>query len=63
VGSQLRLDYFPNSQRTDLKHASWLLRLSYMRYTLKTASDPRGLLDRETEELHLSPQFNKPRFD
>ena len=41
----------------DLKHALWLMRLSYIRSALKTAADPRGLLEKETEELHLSPQF------
>ncbi|HEX9112626.1 MAG TPA: luciferase family protein [Terriglobales bacterium] len=41
----------------DLRHALWLMRLSYVRYALKTASDPRGLLEQESEELHLSPQL------
>jgi hypothetical protein len=41
----------------DLKHVVWLLRLSYLRYALKTASDPRGMLEQESEELRLSPQF------
>jgi hypothetical protein len=41
----------------DLSHALWLMRLSYLRYALKTASDPRGLLEQESKELHLSPQF------
>jgi hypothetical protein len=41
----------------DLKHALWLMRLSYLRYTLKTAADPRGLLEQEADELHLSSQF------
>jgi hypothetical protein len=41
----------------DLRHAVWLMRLSYLRYRLKAAADPRGLLERETEELHLSPEF------
>jgi hypothetical protein len=41
----------------DLKHALWLLRLSYLRYTLKTASDPRKLLEQESDALHLSPRF------
>ena len=41
----------------DLKHALWLMRLSYIRSALKTAADPRGLLEQDTEELHLSPQF------
>ena len=40
-----------------LKHALWLMRLSYLRYTLKTAADPHKLLEQESEEPHLSPQF------
>jgi hypothetical protein len=42
---------------TDFKHAVWLMRLSYLRYVLKTASDPRRVLDEYSEELQLSPQF------
>jgi hypothetical protein len=41
----------------DLAHALWLMRLSYLRYALKAAVDPRGTFERETEELHLSPEF------
>jgi hypothetical protein len=41
----------------DLQHALWLMRLSYIRYALKTDSDPRGLFGQESEELHLSPRF------
>jgi hypothetical protein len=41
----------------DLKHALWLMRLSYLRYTLKTARDPSGLLQQESEELRLSQEF------
>lgn len=41
----------------DLKHALWLMRLSYLRYVLKSAPDPRELLEQESEELHLSPQL------
>jgi hypothetical protein len=41
----------------DLKHTLWLMRLSYLRYALKTASDPRRLFEQESEELHLSPRF------
>jgi hypothetical protein len=41
----------------DLSHALWLMRLSYVRYAVKTASDPRELLEQESEELHLSPDF------
>jgi hypothetical protein len=41
----------------NLSHALWLMRLSYIRYALKTATDPRGLLEQESEQLHLSAQF------
>ena len=41
----------------DLKHALWLMRLSYLRYWLKTATDPRKLFEEESEELRLGPPF------
>ena len=41
----------------DFKHATWLMRLSYLRYVLKTASNPRGSLDEYGDELQLSPQL------
>jgi hypothetical protein len=41
----------------DLKHALWLMRLSLLRYLLKAATDPRQLLQQESEELRLSPRF------
>jgi hypothetical protein len=41
----------------DLSHAVWLIRLSYLRYALKTASDPCRILEQESEALRLSPQF------
>jgi hypothetical protein len=41
----------------DLQHAVWLMRLSYLRYALKTAADPQGMLERESEKLHLSDRF------
>ena len=41
----------------NLSHALWLMRLSYLRYALKTASDPRGLLEQESKELNLTPEF------
>jgi hypothetical protein len=41
----------------DIEHALWLMRLSYLRYALKTANDPRGMLEQESEELNLSPEF------
>jgi hypothetical protein len=41
----------------DLNHALWLIRLSYLRYAVKTAADPQALVERESEQLHLSPRF------
>src|SRR6202453_1229320 len=41
----------------DLSHALWLMRLSYVRYALKTAADPRQVFEQESEQLHLSPRF------
>jgi len=41
----------------DLQHALWLMRLSYLRYALKTASDPGGMLEHESESLGLSPHL------
>ncbi len=41
----------------DLRQAVWLLRLSYLRYLLKTVADPRQVLERESEELRLNPRF------
>src|ERR1700758_3395495 len=41
----------------DVNHAVWLMRLSYVRYALKTASNPGRVLDQYSEELHLSPRF------
>jgi len=49
----------PSCVRTeqDLQHALWLLRLSYIRYALKTDHDPRRLFEQESECLQLSPRF------
>jgi hypothetical protein len=41
----------------DIGHALGLMRISYLRYALKAASDPRQLLKQECETLHLSPRF------
>jgi hypothetical protein len=41
----------------DLKHALWLMGLSYLRYALKISADPRRLLEQESERLQLSSQF------
>ena len=41
----------------DLAHAIWLLRLSYLRYALKTAPDPAKLFEQENATLQLTPRF------
>ena len=41
----------------DFQHAVWLMRMSYIRYALKSASDPRKMLEREIGELHLSLRY------
>lgn len=40
-----------------LEHAAWLLRLSYLRYALKTASHPRELFEEESGALQLGPKL------
>jgi hypothetical protein len=41
----------------DLSHAVWLMRLSYLRYALKATEYPGQLLDQQSAELRLTPQF------
>jgi hypothetical protein len=41
----------------DLDHALWLFRLSYLRYALRTASEPQTLLELESKRLHLNAHF------
>jgi hypothetical protein len=41
----------------DLNRALWLMRLSYLRYALKSANDPRNMFELESEQLHLSQSF------
>ena len=41
----------------DLNHAVWLMRLSYLRYSLKAAPEPQKLFEQESEKLHLNPHF------
>jgi Family of unknown function (DUF5519) len=48
---------FQMRSEEDLSHALWLMRLSYLRYALKTATDPQKLFEQESEELRLSPRF------
>ena len=41
----------------DLPHAVWLMRLSYFRYALKAAPDPRELFAEASQELQLTARF------
>jgi len=41
----------------DITHARWLMRLSYLRYALKTSTDPQKQFEHESEQLRLSPRF------
>ena len=41
----------------DLDHALWLVRLSYLRYALKSAADPYCMFEQESEELRLNSRF------
>jgi hypothetical protein len=41
----------------DLQHALWLMRVSYLRYALKTAATACEMLEREAKELRLSPRL------
>jgi hypothetical protein len=48
---------FKMRSEEDLGHALWLMRLSYLRYALKSATDPQKLFEQESEQLRLSPAF------
>jgi hypothetical protein len=41
----------------DIEHAIWLMRLSYLRYVLKSAANPLGLLETDAGRLHLRPDL------
>jgi hypothetical protein len=44
-------------READIGHAVELMRISYLRYALKAAPDPRQFLKQESETLRLSPRF------
>ncbi|HKS71871.1 MAG TPA: luciferase family protein [Terriglobales bacterium] len=44
-------------RESDLPHALWLLRLSYLRYAMKSAKDPIVLFESESEHLGLSERM------
>lgn len=43
--------------QADVQHAVWLIRLSYLRYELKSSAEPVSLLEHRAEELRLTPEF------
>jgi hypothetical protein len=43
--------------KDDLRHAAWLLRLSYLRFVLKAVPDPAKRFEEESERLGLTPQL------
>jgi len=49
---------FHVSNEGDIQHALWLLRLSYLRFAVKQASNPRALMEDEAEKLRLSPALS-----
>lgn len=48
---------FEVRSQADVAHAVELMRISYLRYALKGASNPGGVLKTESEALHLNPRF------
>ena len=54
---QAGLRFSPRSEE-DCERALWLMRISYLRYALKEAADPRGFLERESQSLGLGPELN-----
>jgi Luciferase len=41
----------------DWQKGLWLMRISYLRYSLKTTTDPETVLERESVRLDLSAEF------
>ena len=41
----------------NIEHAIWLMRLSYLRYALKRASNPQSTIARHLEEMRLTPRY------
>lgn len=48
---------FPIHDDGNVEHAIWLMRLSYLRYSLKSAPDPTSFLAVEGERLHLHAEI------
>lgn len=41
----------------DFDHALWLMRLSYLRYALKTAAEPHRIFEHDSEQLHVNHRY------
>jgi hypothetical protein len=41
----------------DIEHAIWLMRLSYLRYVLKSTANPTSFLAKEGDHLHLHAEL------
>jgi hypothetical protein len=41
----------------DFNHAIWLMRLSYLRYALKSAGDPQRAFEEYAEKLQLTTRL------
>jgi Luciferase len=50
------ISFYVGTKR-DVKHAKWLLKLSYLRFALKKADNAAELLERESREMPLPPHF------
>jgi hypothetical protein len=48
---------FEVRREADVAHAIELMRISYLRYALKAASNPREFLKQESKVLHLIPRL------
>jgi len=48
---------FKIRDEADIAHAKDLMRLSYLRYAVKTSSDPHHFLTQESETLHLGSRY------
>ena len=44
-------------RQEEIEHAIWLMRLSWLRYSLRSAAKPTELLTSEAARLHLSPDL------
>lgn len=48
---------FQMRDEKDVKHAIWLMRMSYLRYALKRASDPQSTMEWHMRAMSLTPRY------